>query len=344
MSSTTNRSGQTNSHLDRKRRRVLALGAIALVAPLGVFAQPPGKVLRVGFLVIRNRPPSIEADHIGGFVRGMRELGYVEGKNLVIEWRFADSKAERLAALAAELVAQKVDVIVTAGTQPTAAAQKATSTIPIVMGNANDPVGSGFIKSLGRPGGNITGASNVSVELGAKHLEMLLAMVPKLNHVVLLVNPTNRGHAALLEHVEAAAKTVSVRITTLEAQDPQEIEAAISAMVKAKTRAFIVASDGYFNQQSKQIAQLAMKHRLASIYTWVEYAESGGLMSYGPSHDGSYHRAATYVDKIFKGTKPADLPVEQPTRFKLTLNRKTAQSFGLAVPYEIVLRAERVIE
>jgi putative tryptophan/tyrosine transport system substrate-binding protein len=326
-----------------RRDTVLALLALA-TAPVVSLAQQTGKVWRVGFLILRSRPISLDADYSGGFARGMRELGYVEGKNLLIERRFADGKVELLPALAAELVRLNVDVIVSAGTQPTGAAQNATSTIPIVMANTADPVGSGLVKSLARPGGNITGASNISVDLGAKHLEMLLAIVPALTQVAILVNPTNASSLAALKQIEAASKKKGIKITATKAQTAQEIESAFLAMSKERAGAVIVANDAFLNQQAHQIAQLAMKNRLPSINVWAEFPEGGGLMSYGPSHDLNYRRAAIYVDKIFKGAKPGDLPVEQPTELELIVNSKTAKALGLTVPREMLLRAHKVIE
>jgi len=274
----------------------------------------------------------------------MRELGYVEGKNLVIEWRFADNKYERLPDLAADLVRLKVDVIVTAGPAATSAAQKATTTIPIVFGGANDPVGSGFVKSLARPAGNITGLSNVSVEMSPKLLEMLLSTMPKLSRVAVLMNPSNSGHATMLKNVQAAAQKANVKVLPVEARTPQEIETGFSVMTKENAKAVIVVRDALFNQQVRQIAELAAKNRLSSIAQIREYVDAGGLMSYGPSITDSYRRAATYVDKIFKGAKPGDLPVEQPTKFELLINRKTAKALGLTVPQSLLISADKVIE
>ncbi len=274
----------------------------------------------------------------------MRELGYVEGKNLVIEWRFAEGKAERLPGLAADLLRLKVDVFVTQGSPAASAAQKATATIPIVMGSAGDPVGGGLVKSLARPGGNITEFSNLNVDIGPKRLEMLLSMVPKLSRVAILLSPTNPGHATNLKTVQAAAQTSGVKILPVEARTPQEIENAFSTMTREHAGAVIVAADALFTQQVRQIAELAAKHRLPSISTFREYAEAGGLMTYGSNLTDQYRRAATYVDKIFKGAKPGDLPVEQPTKFELIINGKTAKALGLKIPQSLLISADRVIE
>jgi putative ABC transport system substrate-binding protein len=327
-----------------RRRLLVALGAGALAVPLASFAQQQGKVWRVGFLSLRSRPASLDSDTHGAFSNGMRELGYVGGKNLMIEWRFADNKYERLPDLAAELVRLNADVIVTAGPAATSAAQKATTAIPIVFGGANDPVGSGFVKSLARPGGNISGLSNVSVEMSPKLLEMLLTMAPKLSRVAVLVNPSNPGHATMLKNVQAAAQGAKVKVLPVDARTPQEIETAFSVMTKENAGAIIVVRDALLNQQVRQIVQLATKHRLPLVASIREYVDAGGLMSYGPSITDSYRRAATYVDKIFKGAKPGDLPVEQPTRFELFINRKTAKALGLTIPQSLLIGADKVIE
>jgi len=287
----------------------------------------------------------LESDYTyGPFRRGMRELGYVEGKNLVIEWRSADGKFEYLPALAAELVQLKVDVIVTAGAAATSVAQKATTTIPIVMGATNDPVGGGFVMSLARPGGNITGLSLVSADVSPKHLEMLLSVVPKLSLVAVLLNPTNPGYSAILESAEAAARGTNVKILAVKAQTQQEIENAFSLMVRQNAGAIIIMADAFFNQQVRQIAELALKNRLPSISGGIGNAEAGGLLNYGMNVGDSYRRAATYVDKILKGAKPGDLPVEQPTKFELVINLKTAKALGLTIPKSVLLHADEVIQ
>ena len=313
--------------------------------PVCSFAQQQGKVWRVGFLSQRRHVDFLDSDYYyGPFRQGMRELGYVEGKNLVIEWRSAEGKFERLPDLAAELVQLKVDVIVTAGTPAISAAQKATTTIPIVMGSAGDPVGSGFVKSLARPGGNITGLSNMVVDLGPKHLEMLRSMVPKLSRVAVLVNPSNSSHATILKSVQAAAQKTNIKVLPAEARTPQEIESAFSTMTQGNVGAVLVAIDAFFIQQGRQIAELAAKHRLPSMSASREYVEAGGLMSYGQNLADNYRRAATYVDKILKGAKPGDLPVEQPTKFELIINGKTAKALGLTIPQSLLISADKVIE
>ncbi len=330
--------------MNNRRKLIVALGASALAAPLRAFAQQQGKVWRIGFLAPRSRPASLDSDIFGAFSNGMRELGYVEGKNLVIEWRFADGNFERLPGLAAELVQLKVDIILASGTPATNAAQKATATLPIVMGNSGDPVGNGLIKSLARPGGNITGLTNVTSDLAPKHLEMLLSMVPKLSRVAVLLNPTNPSNLLILKGAQTAARSTNAEILPMEARTASEIDKAFSAMSREKAGAVIVAADQFFQQQGRQIAELAAKNRLPSIGWIREYAEAGVLMSYGPNFTDQYRRAAAYVDKIFKGASPAELPVEQPTKFELVINGKTAKALGLRIPQSLVISTDKVIE
>ena len=274
----------------------------------------------------------------------MRELGYVEGKNLVIEWRFADGKFERLPDLAAELVRLNVEVIVSGSSQAISALQKATATIPIVMASSGDPIGSGFVKSLARPGGNITGLSNLTSEIGTKQLELLLSMVPKLSRVAVLVNPVNPSLATLLKNVQSAAQGAGVKVLPVEARTAEEIENAFPTMTQGNAGAVIVAVDSLFIQQYRKIAELAAKNRLPSVSQLREYVEAGGLVSYGPNLADQFRRAATYVDKILKGAKPGDLPVEQSAAFELLINGKTAKALGLTIPQSVLLRADRLIE
>ena len=328
-----------------KRRKLLtAIGLCALAVPLGAFAQQQGKVWRVGFLAARHVDYLDSDVFYGSFLRGMRELGYVEGKNLVIEWRSAEGNNERLPGLATELVNLKVDIIVVAGTPAIRAAQKATTTIPIVMGAGGDPVGSGFVKSLARPAGNITGLSSMSGDIRLKHLEMLLDMVPKLSRVAVLMNPSNTDHIRSLEIVEAAGQKRGVKILRSEARTSQEIDHAFSLMRQQNAGALIVFLEQLFQQQKTQVAELTAKHRLPSVAQDRIFSEAGVLMSYGANQSDSYRRVAIYVDKILKGAKPADLPVEQPTKFELVINRKTAKALGLTIPQSLLISADRVIE
>jgi putative ABC transport system substrate-binding protein len=276
----------------------------------------------------------------------MRDLGYIEGKNLVIEWRFADNKPDRLPDLAAELARLSVDVLITAATLPTLAAQKATTTIPIVMVSVGDPVRSGLIKSLARPGGNITGLSNLTTDAGPKRLELLLEMVPSLGRVAILVNPDNPANykGGRESPTLAAAQQRRVELLRVEARAPQEIDGAFSAIRGQKADVLMVSGDPLFGQNLARIAELAVKNRLPSIYAFPEYAEAGGLMSYGVSFIEQYRRAPAYVDRILKGAKPADLPVEQPTKFELVINRRTARALGLTIPQSLLTSADKVIE
>jgi putative ABC transport system substrate-binding protein len=331
--------------VNKRRKLFIAFGAGALVMPLPSFAQQQGKIWRIGFLFSGNRPTPVTSHaNYRAFSKGMQELGHIEGKNLMIELRFAEGRAELLSVLAAELVQLNLDVIIANGTPAASALQKATATIPIVFGSAGDPVGSGLVKSLARPGGNITGLTNVSGDLSRKHLEMLLEMVPKLSRVAVLVNPDNPAHTTIIKNVQAAALGAGIKMSYAEARTPQEIEIGFSRISRENAGAVIVEPDGFFNKQARQIAENAAKHRLASIAGTQEFAEAGGLISYGTSFADMYRRAATYVDKILKGAKPADLPVEQPTKFELVINAKTAKALGLKIPQSLLISADQVIE
>ena len=286
----------------------------------------------------------MDADPFGGFPRGLRELGYVEGKNIAIEWRFADGKYERLPGLAAELVRLKVDVILAAAAPAASAAKQASTTLPIVIGGVGDPVGLGLIASLPRPGGNITGVSNLAVDLSSKNLEFLLAVVPKLSRVAVLLNPTNPIDTFVVKQIQAAARTVGVSVSVFEATSASQIDTAFGAMARARVGALIVAPDPYLLAQARQIAEHAAKNRLPAIFPFRQHAEAGGLMSYGQDQAENFRRAAAYVDKILKGAKPADLPVEQPMKLELVINRRTAKALGLTLSQELLLRADEVIE
>jgi len=330
--------------MNNRRKLIIAFSAGALVAPLGSFAQPQPKVWRVGFLVARSRPVSLESNLLGAFSMSMRDLGYVEGKNLVIEWRFAAGHYERLPDLAAEIARLKVDVVVALGPPVIIAVQKATSTIPIVILTGLDPVDAGFVKTLARPGGNITGISNLSGEVSPKHLELLLTMSPKLSRVAIMVNPANRANATMSKHIQVASLKVNVKVLPIEARTPQEIDTAFSVMAKQNAGALIVGLDPVFIDQRRQIAGLAAKNQLLSIATFREYVEDGGLMSYGQNLAEQYRLLAIFVDKILKGAKPAELPVEQPTKFELDINLKTAKALGIKIPNAMLVQATKVIE
>jgi putative tryptophan/tyrosine transport system substrate-binding protein len=326
-----------------RRDTIFALAALGVVGgPRASLAQQSGKVWHVGFLSLG--PATLNAQSTDAFLKGMRQLGYVEGRNLVIEWRFADGKFERLPAMAAELVQLKVDVIVAVASAAIGAAQKATTTIPIVMATTGDPVGSGFVKSLARPGGNITGLSNMNGDTGAKDVDLLVSLVPKLSRAGLLVTPTSTTYRAILESVQAGAQRAGVKLLVAEASTLQEIENAFATLTRENAEALIVGSAPLFSVHRQRIVELAMRYRIPSIFGNRFYVEAGGLMSYGMNSTDNYLRAATYVDKILKGAKPGDLPVEQPVRLELVINLKAARAIDLTIPKSILLRADEVIE
>jgi putative ABC transport system substrate-binding protein len=274
----------------------------------------------------------------------MRELGYIEGKNLLIEWRFASGETGRLAALAAQLVNLNVDIIVAGGAPVISAAQKATAIIPIVMATSNDPVGSGFVASLGRPGGNTTGLSNLSPDLSPKVVETLLSVAPKVSRVAILVNAGNSSNAVIAINLQIAMQGVGLTGLPVEASTAEGIEGAFSRMREENVDAVIVAPDTVFVEQRQRIADLAIKYRLPSMFSFREHVEAGGLMSYGQHLADSYRRAAIYVDRIFKGAKPSELPIELSTKLELLISLKTAKTLGLDVPPTLLARADEVIE
>src|SRR5262245_44585217 len=310
-----------------------ALSSLLFLLCSSVGAQQPKKVPRIGFLAATLQPHYVEA-----FQRGLRELSYVEGQNITIEYRFADGKFERLPDLAAELVRLRVDVIVAAVTQASLAAKNATGTIPVIMVAVANPVDSGLIASLARPGRNITGTSAMTDEVVGKQLELLKETFPKISRVAAMWNPTNPVFQKLqLRAVEATARELNVGLQKLEARDPVEIERAFAAIAKESTRALVLLSDPLFVTPRNQIADLALKGRLPAISGIRESAEAGLLMSYGVSFADLYRRTATYVDKVLKGAKPADLPVERSTKFELVINLKTAKQIGLTIPQSVLV-------
>jgi putative tryptophan/tyrosine transport system substrate-binding protein len=317
--------------------RILII-AIALVAGIAD-AQQPKKIPRIGFLSTSS--PSSASFRTEPFRQGLRELGYVEGKSIVIEYRYAERKLDRLPALAAELVRIKVDIIVTAGPGGTRAAKDATNTIPIIFAFDNDPVGNGFVATLARPGGNITGLSNIATEISGKGLELLKDVVPKLSRVAVLGFATNPGNAPALKETELAARTFGVRIQSLAIRSREDIEGAFRAANKGRADAVLVLNSPPFIET--RIVEFAAKARLPAVYFNTAIVGEGGLMSYGASLGDLDRRAATYVNKILKGAKPADLPVEQPTKFELVINLKTAQEIGLTIPPNVLARADKVI-
>ena len=327
-----------------RRRFLIALGAGVLAVPRGSLAQPQPKGARIGFLYYGSRQSALDTGRYNAFVQGMRELGYVEGTNFVIEARFADGKHERLPAFAAELVRLKVDVIVATGTPTYRALQHAAATIPVVITVTFDPVGDGFAASMARPGGNFTGLTLGAADLGPKLLELLKAATPKLSRVAVLVQPGNPAHPQRLVRIMSAAQKIRIQVVLAEAGTVPEIEREFAMMTKERANATIILADGFFLQESRPIAAQAVKHRLPSISQLREYAEAGGLMSYGPNSVDNFRRAATYVDKILKGAKPGELPFEEPTRYHLLINRKTALSLSLTIPQALLGQADEVIQ
>jgi putative ABC transport system substrate-binding protein len=316
-----------------------------LAAPLATEAQQAGKMPRVGIVWIAT--PATVAPFHEAFRQGLRDLGYVEGQTIALEARFAEGMEDRLSALMAELVRLKADVIVAPSTPAVRAARGATGTIPIVMANVADPVGLGFVSSLAQPGGNITGLSNFTVELAAKTMELLKEALPKLSRASVLVNPAHPDAALFTRGAKDAANTLHLELQVLEVKDPGRLEQAFGEATKHRGGAILVGTtEGLFSQHRKRIFDLALSQRLPAAVSGFAFrwAEAGALMAYGSNSSAIYRRAATYVDKILKGAKPADLPVEQPTRFELVINLKTAKALGLAIPQTILLRADHVIQ
>jgi putative ABC transport system substrate-binding protein len=321
---------------------IIALLASSLGVPLASFGQQAAKVARIGFLEASS--PSAIAARIEAFRQGLRELGYVDGKNVAIEYRYAEGNFDRLPALAAELVRLNVNVIVTGGPTAIPAAKAATTVIPIVMAFDTDPVGSGFAASLAKPGGNITGLSTLAPELSAKQIELLKEIVPKLARVAVLGTASRPGSAHALREVENAAKALKVQVQFQDVVDPKGIDAAFLAARKGSADAVLVLGSPLFNANRMELTELASKSRYPVIYDRAEFVEAGGLMTYSVSLADLARRAATYVDKILKGAKPGDLPIEQPTKFDLVVNMKTAKALGIKIPNSVLAQATKVIE
>ena len=326
----------------RRRVFITLLGGAAAAWPLAARAQQTGKTHRIGFL--GNSTAALEANLVGPFRDGLRELGYEEGRNIVIEYRWADGNYDRFPALVAQLLAEKVDVIVTAGTPATLAVKKATTSVPLVMVAVGDPVGTGITPSLARPGGNITGLSSIAPDLEGKRLELLRDVAPGLSHVALFSNPLNLFHAASLQQARAAAQALQIKLQVLEVRAVKELDAAFAAIVREQPQALLILADRVFLHDRARMMDFAAKNRLPNINAYRELVEAGGLMSYGPNYGDMHQRAATYVDKILKGANPGDLPVEQPTKFTLIVNLKTAKALGLTMPLTLQASADEVIE
>ena len=325
------------------RRTFIVTTASFLAAPLAAEAQQAGGVHRMGFLTSGSATASWRA--VDAFRQGLRERGWVEGQNIVIDYRSAEGVFDRLPDLAAELVRLQVQVMVAGPTPAAVAARNATREIPIVMWAVGDPVGLGLIASLARPGGNVTGTSfSVGMDTVGKQLELLKETVPKVRRVAVLSNPANPAHALALSIVKIAAQSLGVQFELLEARSPSEFEGAFAAMAKERVAALLVLTDGVFFLHRARLVSLAAKNRLPAMYQLREYVEAGGLMSYAPSTQDLFGRTASFVDKILKGAKPADLPVEQPTKFELVINMKIAKSLGLTIPPSLLARADEVIQ
>ena len=320
----------------------ILIAVVLLVLGVIAEAQQANKIPRIGFL--GNSTPALEENLVGSFREGLRDLGYVEGKNILVEYRWAEGNYDRFPALIGELVAQKVDIIVTAGTPASLAVKKAAPSIPLVMAAVGDPIGTGLIESLAQPGGNITGLSAIAADLEGKRLELLLEVIPKLSHVAGFWNPANTFQVISEKEVQAAARTFKMKVLSLGVQAPEQFDNAFATIRREQPRALFVLADRIFLHNRARIMEFATKQRLPGVYAYLELVEAGGLMSYGPSYADMHRRAATFVDKILKGRKPSDLPVEQPTKFELIINLRAAKQIGLTIPPNVLARADKVIK
>jgi putative ABC transport system substrate-binding protein len=319
---------------------ILALGI--LLGPLAAQAQQTGKVHRIGFL--GNSTAVLEANLVGPFREGLRDLGYVEGRNILIEYRWAEGKYERFPSLIGELIAQKVEVIVTAGTPATLAVKKATTSVPLVMVAVGDPVGTGILPSLSRPGGNITGLTSISPELDGKRLELLREVIPNVSHIAVLWNAVSPLQVVAERQTQAAARVLRMKVLSLGVRTEKEIEDAFVVLVRERPGALLVLADRLFLHHRARIMDFAAQHRLPGVHAYRELVEVGGLMSFGPSYADMHRRAAYFVDKILNRAKPGDLPVERPATFELVINLKAAKALGLTIPQSVLLRATEVIQ
>jgi len=328
--------------MDRRTFFGTVAGAL-LALPRAIEAQQTEKVRRIGFISLNSA--EMAGHNLAAFRQVLRERGWVEGQNVVIKSRFAEGNVERLPVLVAELIQLKVDVILTGASVATWAAKNATTSIPIVMGASADALGEGLVTSLAHPGGNVTGMTFlVGPEIAGKQLQLLKEMAPAASRVVVLANRTNRSHAAFASELKVAARSLGVQLQMLEASNPDQLDSAFAAMTKERAAALLVLTDSMFFGQRQRIADLAAKSRLPALYSQKEFVAAGGLVSYGPSLSEMFRRAATHVDKILRGTKPGDIPVEQPTKFELVINLKTAKALGLTIPQSLLQRADEVIQ
>jgi len=328
--------------MNNRRKLLIAVG-VGLLATRSAYPQSVGKVPKIGY--VGNASPSLETALVEGFRLGLRERGYIEGKTIEIQYRWANGKISALPALIAELIALKVDVLVTAGTPAALAAKKATATVPIVMAAVGDAVDSGIVPSLARPGGNITGLSTLYTQLEGKRIQILHELVPKLKHIALLTNPANPFTTLMLKSARAATGARHLATQIYEVSAVGDFEKVFAAIAKSKPDAMAVLADRPFLVSNRQrIVEFAAQNRLPAMYPFSEFMDDGGLVFYGPNFPEMFRRAATYVDKIIKGAKPADLPLEQPTRFEFIVNAKTAKALGLTIPQSLVISADKVIE
>jgi ABC-type uncharacterized transport system substrate-binding protein len=326
----------------RRREFITLIGGAAVAASSPARAQSPGKVRRIGFL--GNSTAALEANLVEPFRKALAKLGYVEGRDVIIEYRWAEGNYDRFAALVAELIAAGMDVIVTAGTPAAFAVKNATTSIPCVMVAVGDPVGTGLVASLARPGGNLTGLTSIAPDLEGKRLALLREMLPGLSHFAVLWNPVNAFHVAAVKGVQDAAGALQMRVLSLGVRSLEDLDAAFAAMLAERPGALVVLADRVFLHGRDRIMNFAQQQRLPGVYAYRELVEAGGLMSYGPNYAEMHASAATFVDKIFKGGKPADLPIEQPIKFELVINMKTARTLGIEVPPTLLATADEIIE
>jgi putative ABC transport system substrate-binding protein len=326
----------------RRRDFLTLLGGAVAAASLAAAAQEARKVPHIGFL--GNSTATLEANLLAPFREALRDLGYVEGRNIVIEYRWAEGNYERFPSLITELIALKVDVIVTAGTPASLAVKKATNSIPLVMVAVGDPVGTGLVASLARPGGNTTGLTSVSPDLEGKRLELLREVIPGISHIAVLWNSVSPSQVIQEKEVQAAAQVLRMKVLSLGVRTPEEIENSFAVIIRERPGALLVLADRLFLHHRDRIMDFAAKHGLPGVHAYRELVESGGLMSYGPSYAGMHRRAADYVDKILKGAKAGDLPIEQPAKVELVINLKTARALGITIPQSLLLRADEVIQ
>jgi putative tryptophan/tyrosine transport system substrate-binding protein len=326
----------------RRRDFLTALCVAVAAAPLACAAQAARQLRRIGFL--GNSTASLEANLVTPFREGLRELGYVEGRNILIEYRWAEGNYDRFPSLIAELLAMKVDVIVTAGTPAALAVKKATTSVPLVMVAVGDPVGTGLVASLRRPGGNATGLTSIAPELEGKRLELLREVFPRISRIAVLWNPANAYQIASEKEVQAAAKVLRISVISLPVSSVEELRNAFAAIPREHAEAVLVLADRIFLHNRERIADFVTTNRLPGMNAYRELVEAGGLMSFGPSYAAMHRQAATYVDKILKGAKASDLPIEQPAKFELVVNLKTAKAIGLTIPQSLLLRADEVIQ